>query len=88
MVNYLKSIHSTHLYYIPIIGSGTLLHSGDLGVKNNNKKIPALRNSEPNGEGQKQVTKDKQNNQILINAMKDEQSCVTDNKGKMGNHFN
>ena len=29
MVNYLKSIHSTHLHYIPIMESGTLLHSGD-----------------------------------------------------------
>ena len=47
------------------------------------QKIPALRNSERNGEGQKQVTKDKQNSQILINAMKDEQSCVTDNKGSL-----
>lgn len=36
----ITSIHPTHLHYIPIMGSGTLLHSGDLGVKNNKKSLP------------------------------------------------
>ena len=40
------------------------------------------------GEGQKQGAKGKQNNQILISAMKNGQSCIPDNKGKMGNYFN
>ena len=46
-----------HLYYVPIMGSGTGLHSGDLGVKNNNNKIPGLRDLYSSGEGQKQVGK-------------------------------